>query len=56
VFKVGDLVKCKELPYLFFVVVDVLEKECDVVCPEDGKTRRYKFDWLSKIKTDIFCP
>lgn len=55
-FNVGDLVRCKELPYFLFVVVKVLDKQCDVICPEDGKTRRFPTYWLSKIKTDNFCP
>ena len=53
---VGDLVKCKELPYLLFVVVKVLEEQSDVISPEDGKKRRFPNYWLSKIKTDNFCP
>ena len=55
-FNVGDLVKCKELPYFLFVVVKVLEEQCDVISPEDGKKRRLPNYWLSKIKTDNFCP
>ena len=55
-FKIGDLVKCKELPYLLFVVVDVLDNDCDVYDVEFQKVRRYKFDWLTKIKTDKNCP
>ena len=55
-FNVGDLVKCKELPYLLFVVVKVLDAECDVYDVEFHKVRRFSNYWLSKIKTDKFCP
>ena len=55
-FNVGDLVKCKELPYFLFVVVKVFDNNCQVISPEDGKKRKFFKHWLSKIKTDIFCP
>jgi hypothetical protein len=55
-FKIGDLVKCKELSYLLFVVVEVLDNDCDVYDIEFQKVRRFSKHWLSKIKTDIFCP
>ena len=55
-FNVGDLVKCKEMPYLLFVVVKVLDAQCDVYDVEFRKIRRLPNFWLSKIKTDKFCP
>lgn len=48
-FNVGDLVKCKELPYFLFVVISVDPYHCDVVSAEDGKKRRFLKYWLTKL-------